>query len=241
MFSPRPRPLWQRYLAITLYLLGAFILIQALAMVTTEFTGMATVKTEGKMPFRTLLYALVIQMTGFLLPAPLLLRFTRAGNFGFTRASSGDILIACGLTLLVIIAFSVLYSFFHVEPKQLAFLDPVELVKHRAAFIVMTAFIVPAYEEWIFRGVIFGILVTQIRRRLELHFAVFFTAMLFTLSHFEGRHSLSALPPIFAMALVFQYMTWRSHSIWPAVAAHAMQNLISASALIAKSAEQLSR
>lgn len=235
------RPLWQRYLAVIFYLFGAFLFVQALALITADFTGMSSIKSEGKMPFRTLLYALIIQMTGFLLPAPLLLRFTRAGNFSFARASSGDILMACGLTLLVLIAFSLLYNFFHIEPKQLAFLDPVELFKHRAAFIVMTAIVAPAYEEWIFRGVIFGILVTQLRRRSELHLAACFTAMLFTLSHLEGKHSLSALPPIFAMALVFQYVTWRSGSIWPSVAAHAMQNLISATALIAKSTEQLSR
>ncbi len=230
------RPLWQRYLAVVAYLLMGLLIVQLLAAVTAGITGIG--ENQGKMPFRSLLFALVIQMTGFLLPAPLLLFFTRAGNFGFTRTSVGHILLACGLTFLSLVIFSVLYHALGIQPQQLAFLDQREILQHRQAFLILTAVVVPAYEEWIFRGVIFGILVTGAKSRLSVLSAGIFTALLFTVSHIEGRHSYSALPPIFAMALIFQYVTWRSGSIWPAVTAHAMQNLLSATALIAKAGEQ---
>ncbi|HMV36272.1 MAG TPA: type II CAAX endopeptidase family protein [Turneriella sp.] len=230
------RPLWQRYLAVVAYLLLGFLIVQALATVTAGLTGIA--ENQGKMPFRSLLFALVIQMVGFLLPAPLLLRFTRAGNFGFARASAGDVLLACGLTFASLVVFSLLYHALGIQPQQLAFLDQREILHHRQAFLIMTAVVVPAYEEWIFRGVIFGVLVTQYENRRSVFTAGIFTALLFTASHIEGKHSYSALPPIFAMALIFHYMTWRSGSIWPAVTAHAMQNLLSATALIAKAGEQ---
>ncbi|HNA80066.1 MAG TPA: CPBP family intramembrane metalloprotease, partial [Turneriella sp.] len=131
-----------------------------------------------------------------------------------------------------------LYHALGIQPQQLAFLDQREILHHRQAFLIMTAVVVPAYEEWIFRGVIFGVLVTQYENRRSVFTAGIFTALLFTASHIEGKHSYSALPPIFAMALIFHYMTWRSGSIWPAVTAHAMQNLLSATALIAKAGEQ---
>jgi membrane protease YdiL (CAAX protease family) len=231
-----PRPLWQRYVAVLAYLLLGFVLVQVLASVTASFTGIA--ESDGKMPFRSLLYALIIQMVGLLLPAPLLLHFTRAGNFGFARAGAGDILLACGLTFASLVLFSLLYRVLGIEPRQLAFLDQREILQHRQAFVVLTALVVPAYEEWIFRGVIFGVLVTQAENRRSVLAAGLFTALIFTASHIEGRHSYSALPPIFVMALIFHYVTWRAQSIWPAVTAHAMQNLLSATALIAKAAEQ---
>lgn len=231
-----PRPLWQRYLAVVAYLLLGFLLVQLLATATAGFTGIGA--TDGKMPFRALLFALVMQMAGFLLPTPLLLFFTRAGNFGFARASATDVLLACGLTFASLVLFSLLYHALGIQPQQLAFLDQREILQHKQAFLVMTAVLVPAYEEWIFRGVIFGVLVTQSENRRSVFAASVFTALLFTVSHIEGRHSYSALPPIFAMALIFHYMTWRSQSIWPAVTAHAMQNLLSATALLAKAGEQ---
>lgn len=233
---PVPRPLWQRYLAVVAYLLLGLLLVQILATVTANFNGIA--KNPGKMPFRSLLYALLIQMTGLLLPAPLLLFFTRAGNFGFTRASGSDVLLACGLTFANMVLFSLLYHALGIQPQQLAFLDHREILQHQQAFLFMTAVVVPAYEEWIFRGVIFGVLVTQPEERRSVFAAGIFTALLFTASHIEGRHSYSALPPIFVMALIFHYMTWRSQSIWPAVTAHAMQNLFSATVLIARAGEQ---
>lgn len=230
------RPVWQRYLAVISYLLLGFIIVQILAAASAGFTGLKA--DSGKMPFRAILAALVIQLSGFLLPAPLLMRFTRAGNFGFSRARLADVLLACGLTFFSLVVFSLLYHALGIEPQQLAFLDRGEILRHRHAFLVMTAVIVPAYEEWVFRGVIFGVLVTQSLNIRTVYAASLFTALIFTMSHIEGRHSLSALPPIFCMALIFQYVTWRSQSIWPAVAAHALQNLLSASALIAKAAEQ---
>ena len=147
-----PRPLWQRYLAVIAYLLLGFFLIQLIATATSGFTGIA--EHQNKMPFRTLLFALVIQMAGFLLPAPLLLLFTRAGNYGFARASARDVLLACGLTFASLMFFSLLYHALGIQPQQLAFLDPREILRHKQAFLVMTALVVPAYEEWVFRGVI---------------------------------------------------------------------------------------
>lgn len=233
------RPLWQRYLSVLLYLLGSFALIQVIAVAAAPFTQAGS--AESGLPFRVLLSGVVIQMMGFLLPAPLLLRFTRAGSFAFSRTQAGEILLACGLIFGSLIVFSVIYNWLGINPKQLAFLDAKEIYRHRNAFLFITAVVVPAYEEWIFRGLLFGVLVTAAENSRQVLTASLFCGLLFTASHFEGRHSLSALPPIFVMAMIFQYVTWRSQSLWPAVCGHAMQNLLSAAAMVAKTGADLSR
>lgn len=229
-----PRPLWQRYVAVLAYLLAVFLVVQLIGIVLVS-AGLAGTRQPGKaMDFRFLIYGIVIQMAGFLLPAPFLLKFTRAYNFTFARARAADILLCCGLTFASLIFFSVLYNLLGVEPKQLAFLDMTDVLKHKGAFIAITGIAVPGYEEWIFRGLIFGVLVTGAQNNREIFLAGAFSAVLFTASHIEGRHSLSALPPILSMAAIFQYMTWRSQSLWPAVCGHAMQNLLSSAAILAR-------
>ncbi len=229
-----PRPLWQRYVAVLAYLMAVFLLVQLIGIVLVS-AGLSGAPAPGKaMDFRFLIYGIVIQMAGFLLPAPFLLRFTRAYNFTFAKARAADILLCCGLIFASLIFFSVLYNLLGIEPKQLAFLDMTDVVKHKGAFVAITGFVVPGYEEWIFRGLIFGVLVTGAGNGREIFLAGAFSALLFTASHIEGRHSLSALPPILSMAAIFQYMTWRSQSLWPAVCGHAMQNLLSSAAILAR-------
>jgi membrane protease YdiL (CAAX protease family) len=233
--QPNPRPLWQRYVAVVVYLIASFLLTQiiGLALLAVKPIDIADTQKTG-LPFTFLMHSVIVQMAGFLVPAPLLLKFTRSGFFSFQAARLRDILLCCGLTFASLIFFSVLYHALKIEPQQLGFLNGQDILRHKAAFLAITAVAVPAYEEWIFRGLIFGILVFEVEDRRKIFAGAAFCALLFTLSHVEGKHSLSALPPILVMAAIFQYMTWRSQSLWPAIAAHAMQNLMSSFAFFAK-------
>ncbi|HRP68985.1 MAG TPA: type II CAAX endopeptidase family protein [Turneriella sp.] len=230
-----PRSLWQRYVAVVLYLLASFLLTQAISLIALPFLSHAD-PLEGNrgLPFSFLLNAVVIQMAGFLIPAPLLIKFTRASYFNFHRTSIKEIFLCIGLVFVSMIFFSVLYSILSIEPQQMGFLDGDDILKNKAAFVFVTSLAVPFYEEWIFRGLIFGVLVTGVTERKKIIVGALFCATLFTLSHIEGKHSLSALPPIFTMALIFQYMTWRTQSLWPSIAAHAFQNLLSSAAFFTK-------
>lgn len=224
------RPLKARYAAVLVYLLASFALIQIFAFLTLRiFPAEETTPT-----FRFLLVSVVVQMAGALLPAPFLMRFTGVEIFRFQRVPLKEIFLACGLIFLSLIFFSVLYSILQITPKQLGFLDTKEIYNNRYAFLVATVVVVPGYEEWIFRGLLFGTLTTGVTQKKYLLAAALFCAILFTLSHIEGAYSFTALPPILAMALIFQYVTWRSQSLWPAVCGHALQNLLAASAMVVK-------
>lgn len=235
ILQPNPRPLWQRYIAVVIYLIASFLLTQiiGLALMAVRPIDLDQAQKTG-LPFAFLMHSVIVQMAGFLIPAPLLLKFTRSGFFNFRAARARDILLCCALTFASLVFFSTLYHYIKVEPQQLGFLNGQDILRHKAAFLAITSAAVPAYEEWIFRGLIFGILVFEVENRRKIFAGAAFCALLFTLSHVEGKHSLSALPPILVMAAIFQYMTWRSQSLWPAIAAHAMQNLMSSLAFFAK-------
>lgn len=232
-----PRPLWQRYIAIPAYLILVMLGVRAMAPLIGQILPSAPASTSAPLPFKMLIYAVVVQMIAFLLPAPLLLLFTRAQNYTFSRTPVREILFGCGMILLTLITFSIIYTIMGVKPNQLAFLDTADLLKNSAAFLLITAAVVPAYEEWIFRGLFFGILVTGARSRKQAVAATLFCSVIFTASHIEGMHSLSALPAIFSMSLVLHFVTWRTGSLWPAVCAHSLQNLLSASAMLATAAK----
>jgi membrane protease YdiL (CAAX protease family) len=229
-----PRPLWQRYLAVFAYLLAAAILTQVGGLMLVALRP-GLVADQGKgLPFAFLMQSMVVQMIGFLLPAPLLMKFTRGGVFSFRPVRMRDILLCCALTFTSLIFFSALYHYIQVEPEQLGFLNGEDILRHKGAFLVITSLLVPGYEEWVFRGLIFGILVSGLEGGPRVFMAGAFSALLFTLSHIEGKHSFSALPPILVMAAIFQYSTWKTQSLWPAAMAHALQNLLSSGAFFAK-------
>lgn len=230
-----PRPLWQRYVAVILYLLACALLVQIFAAAYFAIQPGASAELQEKnLPFRFLMQTVIIQMIAFLLPAPLLLKFTRASAFTFRRTGFREIMLCCALIFASLVLFSALYHYLNIEPEQLGFLDGADILRHKAAFTIVTAVAVPGYEEWVFRGLIFGILVTEVTDFRKVVLAGFTSALIFTASHFEGKHSLSALPPILVMAGIFQYMTWRTQSLWPAVCGHAMQNFLSSLAFFAK-------
>ncbi len=235
------RPLWLRYLSIPLYLICVMLLTRAIVSLQMQVAASAIPGAGTNMGFVTLMYGVVAQMLAFLMPAPLLLLLTGGRNYTFRRSDSRYLVIACALILLVMVIFILIYAALGAKPNQLAYLDMKDIIKNRAAFLVLTSIVVPAYEEWIFRGLFFGVLVTNTTRKRDTVLAALFISLVFAGVHFEGAHSLSALPPIFAMSLVLHAVTWKSGSLWPAFCAHSLQNLLAASTMLAAAAKETIR
>ncbi|AFM13398.1 CPBP family intramembrane glutamic endopeptidase [Turneriella parva] len=231
------RPLWLRYLSIPLYLIAVMLLTRAIISLQGRLIPAATISTTTGIGFMALMYSVIAQMVAFLLPAPLLLYFTGGRNYTYRKTDSRYLVIACALILLVMVLFSLLYAVLDTKPSQLAYLDMKDILKNRGAFLVLTSVVVPAYEEWVFRGLFFGVLVTDSERSRDSVIAGLFVSLIFSAVHVEGAHSLTALPPIFAMSLVLHAMTFRSGSLWPAFCAHSLQNLLAASTMLAAAAK----
>jgi len=228
------RPLWQRYFAVIAYLLVVALILQGSGLLLAALKILPATESAQGQPFKLLVYSVALQIFCFLLPAPFLLRYVQSGHYTFSQVRLREILMCIGLIFLSLVFFTALYQRLGIEPKQLALIDGADIKKHEKEFLFLVSAAVPLYEEWVFRGLIFGILLAGAPDKKRVLAAVIFCALLFSGIHYEGRHSLSALPPIFVMALIFQYMTWRTGSIWPAVFGHAFQNLLSSAAFLSR-------
>ncbi|MBI5070825.1 MAG: CPBP family intramembrane metalloprotease [Deltaproteobacteria bacterium] len=87
----------------------------------------------------------------------------------------------------------------------------------RAALVVLTSLAAPVCEEVAFRGY----LLSALRLRLRDGAALWVGTLLFAAMHLDPVR----LPALLVQGAVFAWLALRSGSLWPAVAAHAANNL----------------
>jgi membrane protease YdiL (CAAX protease family) len=95
----------------------------------------------------------------------------------------------------------------------------------RAALAAVAAVVAPACEEITFRGY----LQTTLAVRRGPRAAVAIGTFLFAVLHLDPVR----FPALLVLGAVFGWMTWRSGSVWPAVAAHAANNGLGAAVFLA--------
>jgi len=95
----------------------------------------------------------------------------------------------------------------------------------QAALAIIAAVLAPACEEISFRGY----LQTTLALRRGPIVAIAGGAFLFAVLHLDPVR----FPALLVLGTVFGWITWRSGSIWPAIAAHAANNGIAATLLLA--------
>jgi membrane protease YdiL (CAAX protease family) len=95
------------------------------------------------------------------------------------------------------------------------------LLKDKSVFIfllnLITIAILPAIcEEWIFRGTLQKIL----SEKINIHLAIFFTSIVFSLIHFD----FAAFLPRIILSLLLGYVFYFSGSLWASIFLHAVNN-----------------
>jgi len=93
----------------------------------------------------------------------------------------------------------------------------------RGLLAAVAVLLAPPCEEIAFRGFV----QTSLALRRSPAVAIAGSALLFALLHFDPVR----LPAIFLLGTLFGWLTWRAGSVWPAVAAHAVNNAVT-SALV---------
>jgi hypothetical protein len=98
--------------------------------------------------------------------------------------------------------------------------------------IVMTMFLAPIMEEWLFRGVLFRALSEGSRSgsRASLVFAVLFSAALFALAHGEPLQ----FAGLFLLGIVLATLVWRTKRLVPSILTHMSFNGVAIVALISQ-------
>ncbi|MDW2980842.1 CPBP family intramembrane glutamic endopeptidase [Rhodanobacter sp. KK11] len=97
----------------------------------------------------------------------------------------------------------------------------------RVPLVLVVVGVGPLAEELLFRGV----LLSALMKRMHTGWAVAGSSLLFALVHLPGlAYQWYALPNLLLLALLLAGLRLRSGSIWPAVLAHGVNNLLATAA-----------
>ncbi|MEW9623636.1 CPBP family intramembrane glutamic endopeptidase [Rhodanobacter geophilus] len=159
-------------------------------------------------------------------------------GFGFAAPAAAYCVAAVALGLVVPLLggkLTELLAHGHAVPQDVKQLGEGASTGFRIALTLVVASIGPLVEELLFRGV----LLSALLRHLRTAWAVLASAALFALVHLPDLHWLwYALPNLALLGVVLAWLRLRSGSLWPAVLAHAINNLLAMLALFVSLAHQ---
>jgi membrane protease YdiL (CAAX protease family) len=152
-------------------------------------------------------------------------------GFGFAMPAAAYCIAAVALGLVVPLIggkLTELLAHGHAVPQDVKQLGGGASTGFRIALTLVVASVGPLVEELLFRGV----LLSALLRRLRTGWAVLASAVLFALVHLPDLRWLwYALPNLALLGVVLAWLRLRSGSLWPAVLAHAINNLLAMLAL----------
>ncbi|WP_458069360.1 CPBP family intramembrane glutamic endopeptidase [Rhodanobacter sp. BL-MT-08] len=97
----------------------------------------------------------------------------------------------------------------------------------RLALVVVVTSVGPLVEEILFRGV----LLSALTKRWRIGWSVVISALLFAVSHLPSMQwQWYALPDLMLLAGALAWLRLRARSLWPAVLAHGVNNLLAVAA-----------
>ena len=176
---------------------------------------------------------MIATVVGFLVPALIFSKLKEYPILSYSNANKNFPLIGILLIPLIIYTFYPIInlSFFvnKISPwnnwmsgSQEEYKIVVEgLLKDKSVFIFLLNFItiaiLPAIcEEWIFRGT----LQKFFAEKINIHLAIFFAAVFFSLIHFE----FSGFLPRIILGMLLGYVFYISGSLWASIFLHAVNN-----------------
>jgi membrane protease YdiL (CAAX protease family) len=117
--------------------------------------------------------------------------------------------------------FGVSAAYVMLLVRVLAPSDPLELDRD-VPELVAGILLAPVIEEWLCRGVLWA----ACRRVSGVVGTVFVTAVVFAILHGLNGLSLLEMPHRFVSGLIFGWVRWRTRSVVPCIAAHALHNAL---------------
>lgn len=230
-------------------LLGVFLTLLpwiALTLILSSISGSASITTP--LPFRadligaivTIVFSAIIE--GAFLVAPIY--FANAAfrsitpharlalqSLGFHSFRVGRTLLWVFLLMLVIFGVNTLYSYL-ISVLHLNLQTNDQLILHQSKVAPLTTYatlfsaviIAPFCEEVFFRGFVFP----GLRRGMAVGWAIVLSSLLFAVAHADP----GSFAVLFVIGLALAILRWRSHSIWPTILLHTLNNGIAALAII---------
>jgi hypothetical protein len=226
-----PPPLW---IALAALLLGLFAGIFATIIVTIAGSAFGS-PVSNPTPAVVLIESLVFDLS--FVGAALYLTLLRGGmslrDLGWLRISIKTAVLAVLIAAVGYYLLSTLYEhLFHLSgtdklPGELAAKSSVAAGIGTAAFVCVGA---PIFEEFFFRGFLFGVL-----QRIPFRFgrvnlgpwaAALIVAIVFGAAHAGSAASSQFLIPLGMFGFVLCLVRWRTGSLYPCIALHSLNNSV---------------
>lgn len=162
---------------------------------------------------------------------PALWRQARPPGFGFTLPRHGwffALAITVGLVAPLLGGWlTQLLAHGHPVTQNIEQLGMSTPAGWRIALAVLATTLGPLAEELLFRGV----LLSALLRRFRVGWSMAISALVFALAHLPGlQFAWYALPDLMLLALALAALRLASRSLWPAVLAHGVNNLLAVAA-----------
>lgn len=211
----------------------------AFALVLSSLNGTSTTTTKPLAPGVDLTSAIVtfifsVLIEGAFLIAPLYyankafrsitphIRLA-LGALGFRSFSPGRALSWLVVLLLGIFAVNNLYSYvisvLHLNIQtndQVLLAHSKEAPLTTYATLIAAVVVAPICEEIFFRGFVFA----GLRRSMPVWWAIILSALIFATTHADP----GSFVVLFVIGLALAFLRWRTNSIWPGIALHALNN-----------------
>lgn len=155
----------------------------------------------------------------------------RLGWLGLRRAPIGRSLVVVVVGVIIGIGSSALYSWI-ISVFNLGVQTNTDtlLAQGKAApfttigLLAAAALVAPICEELFFRGFAFA----GLARSMPVFAAILLSSGLFAVAHAD----VGSLIPLFVIGMVLAWARWRTDSLWPGIAIHALNNILAAATLI---------
>ncbi len=92
------------------------------------------------------------------------------------------------------------------------------------ATLIIAVFVAPLCEEVFFRGFVF----TGLLRGMPVGWAIMFSSLIFAVAHFD----VGSFAVLFIIGLALAFLRWHTHSLWPCVILHMLNNGVAALGII---------
>jgi membrane protease YdiL (CAAX protease family)/uncharacterized RDD family membrane protein YckC len=203
----------------------------ALVAVIDAGSGLDEVSTGANLAAQAALWATLVGVSVGVATklrfSPLRTAWNRLGFRGLTWPQVGFAAMAqVAYWIALVIVVSILDAAFGFSPEQEEISETLDVDLTTVVIVLLyvsACVIAPLTEEAFFRGFVFG----GLRSRYSFWVAALSSGLLFGAVH--AGTGVEAIPFLAALGVLFAYLYERTGSIWPAVVAHSLNNILAVS------------
>ena len=224
--KPQPWALWQVALvAVAAYLAPQFLVVIGLSVYAEFYNSDALELVEQTTITQNFAFSIVLSLVGTAVIYGFVRKRGGWKSLGFTKPKAIDIGLVFPVYVVYFVVLAIIFALIAAfvpsidieQAQQTGFEDAVAMRDLVLAFITLVV-LAPLYEEILFRGFTFK----AVAERTGFWPAAIVVSGLFGLAHEQLNVGIDT----FVLGIAASALLYRTKSIWPSIALHALKNLI---------------